>query len=49
MPVKERLHAFSRALTLRFPKAVDAFAFIDNDGSGALSVDELAEVQCVAV
>jgi Ca2+-binding EF-hand superfamily protein len=42
LPVKERLHKFSKALTERFPRAVDAFAFIDDDGSGALSVDELA-------
>lgn len=43
MPVKERLQQFSRALTERFPKAVDAFAFIDDDGSGALSLQELAD------
>lgn len=43
MPANERLQKFSRALTNRFPKAVDAFAFIDDDGSGALSIDELAE------
>ena len=43
MPVNERLQKFSRALTKRFPKAVDAFAFIDDDGSGALSIDELAD------
>jgi len=43
IPVKDRLQRFSRALTKRFTKAVDAFAFIDDDGSGALSIDELAE------
>ena len=34
---------FSHALTVRFPKAVDAFAIIDSDGSGSLSIKELAE------
>ena len=43
MPVQERLQAFSKALTEQFPHAADAFSFIDDDGSGTLSIDELAE------
>ena len=34
---------FSHALTVKFPKAVDAFSIIDSDGSGSLSIKELAE------
>jgi Ca2+-binding EF-hand superfamily protein len=34
---------FSHALTVKFPKVVDAFAVIDSDGSGSLSIKELAE------